>query len=98
LNYIFYPEKDATIYEYTSSLNTGLDQILEVGHIDNYNNRSIIQFNNNSILSYFQDNNITTFQAKLKVFTVDSRHLPLEFNIEVLPVSESWDMGAGKWQ
>ena len=49
--YTIYPIKDATIYEKTESINTGLDAILELSHemVNNsssiYNSRILMKFN-----------------------------------------------------
>ncbi len=98
MNYIFYPEKDASIYEESPSINTGLDQILEVSTYDAYSNRSLIKFNTNLIQNYITDNNIVDYSSSLKIYTVESRNIPFNFNIEILPISESWNNGTGKWQ
>lgn len=96
--YIFYPKQDSTIYEKTSLMNSGLDQILEVGINNQYINRSLIQFNTNLINEYIEDNNITNYYSNLKLYTVDSRNLPLDFNLELYPITGSWDNGTGKQQ
>lgn len=98
MNYIFYPEKDATIYEDSSLLNSGLDQILEVGTFDSYSNRALIKFNTDLINEYITENNVTDYSASLKLYTVESRNIPLDFNLEFLPISESWNNGTGKTQ
>ena len=98
MNYIFYPKKDATIYERTSSMNTGLDQILEVGNSLGYNNRALIQFDVNGILEYITDNSITDYNVKLNLYATEAKNVPLEHTLEIYPLSSSWDGGIGKWQ
>jgi hypothetical protein len=96
--YIFYPKQDATIYEKNSTLNSGLDQILEVGINDNYINRSLIEFDTNLINEYINDNNIYEYYSNLKLYTVEARNIPLDFNLEFYPITGSWDNGTGKQQ
>lgn len=92
----FYPTKDATIYEHTPLLNTGLDQILELNKTDYDNSRILIQFDTDEITKYISDNNIQTYNCKLKLTSIDSREIPLEYDLFVHPITQYWSMGTGK--
>lgn len=82
--------------------NTGIDQILEVKayHVDNIDiiARSLIEFDTTPITNAYSSNDITNPTFKLKMFATELRSLPRSFTLDVLPISQSWDMGLGKRQ
>ena len=108
--YFIFPEKDATLYSHPdrTTMNTGDDEILEIvkekgtGNLY-YPSRALIQFKNEDILSVINDK-ITptvftngTSQACLQLFTHEHKNLANVLNLEVFPLSQSWDEGTGRY-
>lgn len=108
--YKIFPEKDATLYSDYSSMNTGRDEILEIGNIENFLSnspavrRGVVKFSTEDIQSVI--NNLfdsssrvnQTYSASLKLYLADATSIPLEYNIETYPISASWNMGTGKFE
>ena len=88
--YSIFPSYDATIYEYEPFKNTGLDSILEVSKlIDSQSvNRILIKFPipYNSASAYY-----------LRLQQSDILQSPISYSIEIAPLSESWNVGSGKY-
>ena len=99
---IFYAEKDATLYESVPTLNTGLDEILEVGKRlstsgEYTRSRSILKFDINEItdtLSKYSVN-INSCKFVLQLFTSDAKSLPAEYTMEARLVADNWINGTG---
>tara|TARA_Y100000592_G_C5462974_1_gene314988 strand:+ start:888 stop:2015 length:1128 start_codon:yes stop_codon:yes gene_type:complete len=104
-----FPQKDATLYEATRSMNTGLDAILELtkhgqtsssllasGSI--FNTRILLQFDLSEISSSITAGTIGA-DAKyyLNLYTCEANEVTSEYAITAHPVSESWTMGTGKY-
>ena len=114
----YYPTKDATVYSGSTpgklestdvtTLNTGLDEILEVDKwipddgtfplVDtNSVSRAFLQFDYSSLSSSIVDGTISNPTYSLKLFSTDtSTEIPLSYNFHVIPISSSWEMGVGK--
>jgi len=106
-----YPSRSATLYEATSSKNTGLDEIIEItkqvsaSGATNYNSRGVL---------YFSPTELSTISASLsaqgihtssdsgslkyylKMFVSEEGDVPLEFQLNVHPLRESFEMGTGR--
>jgi hypothetical protein len=104
--YKIFPTKDATIYSMYPNMNTGLDQILEasleVNGIPNpspQTSRFLIQFSTDEIIDII-DNKISgsQWQSNLKCFIADISALNADTTLEVYPVSQSWNLGTGKYR
>lgn len=100
--YKIFPEKSATLYSYYPSLNTGLDEILELSTFEsitstNEVSRPIIKFPTDEINDLF-NNKIGTasFDAYLKLYLANASSLPLNYTIYSHPLSTDWDMGTGR--
>ena len=106
-----YIDKDATIYQKSKILgvapseeqnqNTGLDSILELQKykIDGvfYNSRALVYADLTSLSAEITAGTIpTTATHSLLLYSARAYDIPLKYNIEAYPVSESWDMGTGK--
>lgn len=102
-----YANRDTTLYEVSSSMNTGIDQLLELSHIternttggyDKYNSRIIVRFNTDDIANYVSsgkiDLNSASFYLDLK--TVEAREIPTSYTIMAYPLSGSWSNGTGR--
>jgi hypothetical protein len=103
--YKIFPTQDTTLYSMYPDKNTGLDEILEasleVGAIGTpapQASRFLIQFSSNEIQDII-DNKISgsQWQSNLRCFIADVSGLNQDTTIEVYPVSQSWNMGTGKY-
>jgi hypothetical protein len=103
--YKIFPTKDATLYSNYPDKNTGLDSILEasltVGEPPNpqpQTSRFLIQFSTDEITEII-DNKISGSQwdVNLKCFVANINSLNSDTTIEVYPVSQSWNIGTGKF-
>ena len=103
-----FPSKDATLYELTSSLNTGIDEILEITKIVSsstgplHRSRALIQFDTSTVSASLSTRGITTQSSAgnlkyyLKLFVAEEVDVPLDYDISIHAVSQSWDMGIGR--
>jgi hypothetical protein len=102
-------KKDTTLYEWTSSINTGIDEVLEIEKIVSssrstniYNSRVIIKFDLTNISNNIDTGTIphaTESNAPkyyLNLYTVNAESLAYQYGLEAFPVSQSWDMGKGR--
>ena len=111
MNLSIFAINDATIYESHKRRNTGIDQILELEKIvpnvpdingsywDNiYVSRFLIKFDVNYIKKLI-DQNIINRNAKyyLSVKATEAIELPINYTIEVHPLSQNWDNGQGHY-
>jgi hypothetical protein len=105
----YYPTKDTTIYEKAPSTNAGIDEILEITKIPatgttggaitgSYNSRILLDFDytaiSESIVSLGYNPN--QFEYGLKLYTTEASEIPLDYSLEVYPISASWNMGTGR--
>jgi hypothetical protein len=104
--YKIFPEKDNTIYSLYPSLNTGLDEILELRNskitteVSNYSqlSRILIKFPTSEINDIINNKiGSSNFDAYLKLYLSNAKTLLDEYTIEAFPISGSWDMGFGKY-
>ena len=102
--YTIYPFKDATIYEKTESLNTGLDSILELSHemVDAnssiYNSRILMYFNLDDLNEKINSSIIPSSSLYyLSLRTADVKEVPQEYKIYAYPLSSSWTNGTGQY-
>ena len=106
---IFYAESDATLYEgvNTSSersyMNTGIDEILEVGkRLDDagaryLKSRSLVKFSSAEILAAVSKYGINLSQCKflLQLYTTHAKNLPSQYTIDAKVVAQPWINGTG---
>jgi hypothetical protein len=102
--YTIYAQKDATIYEKTESLNTGLDSILEISHqlvgtSSLYNSRVLIKFDASDIQSKVNSGKINSGSARyyLSLRSSEVKEIPQEYKIYAYPLSGSWTNGTGRY-
>jgi len=102
--YKIFPEKDATMYSLFPAMNTGLDEILEVGNLNLSTNtnpqvsRALIKFNQDEINNtFFNLINNSEWSANLRLFIATAQSIDTDYQLEVYPVSGSWVMGTGKY-
>lgn len=96
---IFYPIKDATIYEGNSTLNTGIDQILELSHVNDNtgikNSRILLKYDLDEINNVITNYSLIPTRYDLVLYTSKIEESPIETVLNVHPVSGSWEMGIG---
>jgi len=108
--YSIFPNDDTTLYEASSSLNTGLDAILEITKLGDpsgsagslvssgsiFNTRALIKFNITSISASVADGTITSPKFYLKLYATEVKDLNISYNLKAFPVSQSWNPGQGR--
>jgi hypothetical protein len=100
--YKIFPEKSATLYSFYPTLNTGLDEILEISTFYSINgtdevSRAVIKFPSaqiSDILANKVGNN--DFDAYLKLYLANASSIPLDYTLLCHPLSGSWNMGTGR--
>jgi len=102
MHYFEYASKDTTLYEESQSLNSGLDEILEVRKDKNsdgsviYVSRALIKFDLTYISQSVVDGLISNPTYYLNLYDANSQALNVSQKLYAYPVSQSWDMGSGR--
>lgn len=102
-SYKLFPHADSTIYSDTPDLNTGLDEILEIRNVagsSGYNevSRVLMKFDQEEITEIFANKvKGVNYKVYLKLYNTETRELPFEYVVNAFAVSQSWDMGIGKF-
>jgi hypothetical protein len=97
-----YAQRDATIYEKSDTLNSGLDQVLELSHeyigSSKYNSRVLLKFDTTQLKQNVDSGKISQ-NAKyyLSLRTAEVREIPQEYTVYAYPLSSSWYNGTGKF-
>ena len=93
------PTKDASVYSADPTMNTGLDEVLEVSKVwttatTRAITRALVQFD----VTAFPLGTSTVGNRKffLKLYATEPENLQSNYTIQVLPVTASWTMGSGK--
>jgi hypothetical protein len=98
--YKIFPEKSATLYSYSSSLNSGLDEILELSTfytVTNEVSRILLKFPQSEITDIISNKvSGSTYDAYLKLYLANATEIPLDYTIFSHPISGSWNMGTGR--
>ena len=98
--YKIFPEKSATLYSYSSSLNSGLDEILELSTfytVTNEVSRILLKFPQSEITDIINNKvSGSTYDAYLKLYLANATEIPLDYTIFSHPISGSWNMGTGR--
>jgi hypothetical protein len=101
MHYFTFAEKDSTLYQASSSLNAGLDEVLEVRKDvsdtgDSVNvSRILVKFDINSISSSINDGTVTNPRFFLNLYDANSNNLATSQSLYAYPTSGSWVMGDG---
>ena len=102
MHFFTFAEKDATLVQATGSLNTGLDEILEIRKDvsdsgDSVNvTRILIKFDLKHLSESIVDGTISNPRFFLNLFDAKSTNLNTSQSIQAYPVSQSWIMGQGR--
>lgn len=101
--YSIFADYNTTLYEASESLNTGIDQILELEKSvkattsESFNSRALVKFDLSTVSESIVNGLITDPAYSLKLFATDNQQeIPAEYTLKVYPVSESWDRGIGR--
>ena len=102
--YKLFPSQDSTIYSFYSTMNTGIDPILEVGNLNiNYNpvpqvSRYLIKFDQSEIEDVI-DNKVggTNFSSSLKNYIATAQGVIFDTELYIYPISGSWNNGSGTY-
>ena len=105
MHYFEYATKDTTLYEESQSMNTGLDQLLEVRKDMNSAgtiikvSRALIKFDlsyiSSSIVSGLIPSSSIFPKYYLNLYDANSEALNTSQSLYAYPVSQSWTMGSG---
>ena len=102
MHYFEYATKDTTLYETSASMNTGLDEILEIQKVGSSLeevisvSRTLIKFDLTDISSSVSNETITNPKYYLNLYDAGSEALNIEQILYGYPASQSWDMGSGR--
>lgn len=101
--YKIFPSQDTTIYTEYSTLNAGLDEILDLSKSPSViypdsssTSRVLIKFDNTDIADAIAKSG-ANFTASLKLYNARAEGIPTNFDILINPLYESWDMGTGRF-
>jgi len=103
--YKIFPTQDSTLYSLHPEMNTGLDEIieasLEVGNIGTpapQTSRFLIKFDSTEISDLINTKiSGSQWQSNLRCFTANVTALNSDTTINVYPISQSWNMGTGRY-
>jgi len=99
--YKIFAEKDATIYSFFPTLNTGLDEILEISTFNSINStdeisRVLVKFPTNQISESLVKAAGKVFDAYLKLYLADASSIPLNYTLFAHPIATDWNEGTGR--
>jgi len=101
--YKIFPEKSATLYSFYPTLNTGLDEILEVNTYysingTNESSRILLKFPSDQIQSTFDNLGIGnhTYDAYIKLSLANASSLPTNYTLYTYPLATDWNKGTGR--
>jgi len=100
--YKIFPEKDSTIYSEFPTMNTGLDEILEVSTFYDTTSpevsRYLVKFSQTEIEDILNNKiGTSSFQTNLRLFIANISGINSDTTLEIYPISGSWNMGTGKY-
>ena len=97
-----YVEKDTTIYELSKSLNTGVDEFVQLNKASSsagiYTSRILTQFDFSAISKSVVSGDIVNPKYYLNLYIAEADELMDKYNLVAYAVSQSWEMGTGKLQ
>jgi hypothetical protein len=100
--YKIFPEKSATLYSYYPTLNSGLDEILELSTYLSIGgtyevSRPIIKFPQDEIADIITNKvGTNSYSASLNLSLAYSTQLPLNYSIYCYPLAVDWNVGTGR--
>jgi len=99
--YKIFPEKSATLYSFYPTLNTGLDEILEISTFESINStdevsRALIKFPTNQISESLAKATGKAFDVYLKLYLANASSIPLNYTLFAHPIATDWNKGTGR--
>jgi hypothetical protein len=100
--YKIFPEKSATIYSYYPTLNTGIDEILELSTFESIDGNSevsrvLIKFPTDQINDVILNKvSGSTYDAYFKGYLANASAIPLNYTIFAHPIAANWNQGTGR--
>jgi len=99
--YKIFPEKSSTLYSFYPTLNTGIDEILEISTFESLNNtnevsRAVIKFPTSEINYAMGLVSSSTFAASLNLYVANASSIPAIFTLEARALSQDWNHGTGR--
>jgi hypothetical protein len=100
--YKLFPTKDASIYSYYPTKNTGLDEILDISLYKSIEgngevSRALLAFSNTEISDLLTNKiALSNYKAYLKLYLANASEIPLDYTLYCHPISGSWNMGVGR--
>ena len=99
--YKIFPEKSATLYSFYPTLNTGLDEILEISTFESINStdevsRALIKFPTNQISESLARAAGKAFDVYLKLYLANASSIPLNYTLFAHPIATDWNKGTGR--
>jgi len=102
--YKIFPEKDATMYSLFPTMNTGIDEILDISNLNIAISsnaqvaRYLIKFNQEQLDNAINGlANGAQWDADLRCFIATAQGINLDSRLYIYPVSGTWGMGTGKY-
>jgi hypothetical protein len=100
---IFYAESDATVYESLETVNTGLDEILQIGKSIGTDgstlqkSRALVKFNKDEITDVVSKYGVNVNSCKfiLQLYTSYAKNLPVQYSIDARMSAQQWSNGTG---
>ena len=93
--YFLTASKDASVYLQQPDQNTGLDEVLEVSKVYYGNikdvSRALLKFDVEPLSASISNGNVQLSEASLILRETESEELPLSFDLEAYPISQSWE-------
>jgi hypothetical protein len=99
--YKIFPEKSATLYSFYPTLNTGLDEILEISTLKSINStdevsRTLIKFSTTQISESLARAAGKNFDVYLKAYLANATSIPLNYTLFSYPIAADWNKGTGR--
>jgi hypothetical protein len=100
--YKIFPSQDTTIYTDYNTLNAGLDSILDLSKNAPFlyesasTSRVLLKFDNSDLADVLAKSG-ANFTSSLKLYNANVEGIPTNFNLEINPLYENWDMGTGRF-
>jgi hypothetical protein len=99
--YKIFPEKSATIYSFYPTLNTGIDEILELSTFESINDtnevsRALIKFPTGEINLAMARVGTGSFASSLKLYLANAVSVPSQYTLEARALSQDWNHGTGR--
>ena len=102
--YKIFPEKDTTIYSLFPTMNTGIDEILDISNLNFAISsnaqvaRYLIKFSQDQLNSAIDSlARGAQWDADLRCFIATAQGINLDSRLYVYPISGAWGMGTGKY-